>query len=172
MQSDVDTTELDLCVEDTFPLLQRRSRGRARSFLRIRAEPADLFSLEHQLVADEVNTPTGSDSGSLTEDTNGAGPEAIVTNVDLSEEVVDISAALERYNIEKDITTQIRMEFNKRPGPTGTSSSTGAFAPALLMTKQFIYSYTGSLAIVMSRPSALSSTHRAAGGSEWWRMSN
>ena len=52
----------------------------------------------------------GSDSGSLTEDTNGAGPlAAITTNVDLSEEVVNVtSAALEKYSIEKDIAAQIR----------------------------------------------------------------
>ena len=65
----------------------------------------------NQLVAEEVNAPTGSDSGSLTEDTNGAGPKAITTNIDLSEEVVNVaSAALERYNIEKDIAAQIRTE--------------------------------------------------------------
>ena len=40
---DVDTSELDPCVEDTFMFFQPRSRGTARSFLRIRAEPADLF---------------------------------------------------------------------------------------------------------------------------------
>ena len=40
---DVDTRELDPCLEDTFMLLQPRSRGTARSFLRIREEPADFF---------------------------------------------------------------------------------------------------------------------------------
>ena len=36
----------------------------------------------------------GSDSGSLTEDTNGAGPtKAITMNVDLSEEVVNVASA-------------------------------------------------------------------------------
>ena len=40
---DVDTSELDLCFEETFTLVQRRSRRRARSFLRIRAEPANPF---------------------------------------------------------------------------------------------------------------------------------
>ncbi|KAI0702129.1 hypothetical protein C8Q76DRAFT_802418 [Earliella scabrosa] len=119
--SDVDTSELDPCLEDTFPLLERRSisRERARLFLPIRAEPADLFSLENQLVADEVNVPTGSDSSSLAEDVNGAGPKAITMNVDLSEEVVNVaSAALEEYNIEKNVAAQMRTEFEKRHGPT------------------------------------------------------
>ena len=90
----------------------------------------------NQLVAEEVNAHTGSDSGSLTEDTNGAGPKAITTNIDLSEEVVNVaSTALERYNIEKDVAAQIRTEFYKRHGLTGTSSSTGTFAPALLMVR-------------------------------------
>ncbi|KAI0702127.1 hypothetical protein C8Q76DRAFT_697861 [Earliella scabrosa] len=90
---------------------------------------------QNQLVAEEVNAPTGSDSGSLTEDTNGAGPtKAITMGVDLSEEVVNVaSAALERCNMEKNIVAQIRTEFDKRHGRTGTSSSTGTFAPALLM---------------------------------------
>ena len=66
----------------------------------------------NQRVAEEVNAPMGSDSGSLTKDTNGAGPlAAIATNVDLSEEVVNVtSAALEKYSIEKDIAAQIRTE--------------------------------------------------------------
>ncbi|KAI0702219.1 hypothetical protein C8Q76DRAFT_697937 [Earliella scabrosa] len=94
-------------------------------------------SLENQLVAEAVNAPTGSDSCSLTEDTNGAGPtKAITMGVDLSEEVVNVaSAALERCNMEKNIVAQIRTEFDKRHGRTGTSSSTGTFAPALLMTQ-------------------------------------
>ena len=91
-------------------------------------------------MADKVDAPTGSDSGSLVKDTNGAGPKAIIKNVDMSEEMqqeaVDVaSAALEKYSIEKDTTAQIRTEFYKRHGLTGTSSSTGAFAPALLMVR-------------------------------------
>ena len=59
---------------------------------------------------DEVNAPTGSDSGSLAQDTvtNDPGPKVIVTNVDLSELVDVASAAHEKYNIKKDITAQIR----------------------------------------------------------------
>jgi dynein light chain LC8-type len=50
-------------------------------------------------------------------------PKAIIKNVDMSEEMqqesVDIaSAALEKYNIEKDIAAQIKKEFDKRHGPT------------------------------------------------------
>ena len=84
---------------------------------------------------DEVDAPTGSDSGSLAQD-NDAGPKAIVTNVDLSEEMVDVaSAALERYDIESVIAAQIRTEFDKRHGPTGTSSSPETLAPTLLMVR-------------------------------------
>ena len=50
-------------------------------------------------------------------------PKAIIKNVDMSEEMqqesVDIaSAALEKYNIEKDIAAQIKKEFDRRHGPT------------------------------------------------------
>jgi dynein light chain LC8-type len=52
-----------------------------------------------------------------------AGPKAIIKNVDMSDEMqqesVDIaSAALEKYNIEKDIAAQIKKEFDRRHGPT------------------------------------------------------
>ena len=53
----------------------------------------------------------------------GSAPKAIIKNVDMSEEMqqesVDIaSAALEKYNIEKDIAAQIKKEFDRRHGPT------------------------------------------------------
>jgi dynein light chain LC8-type len=53
----------------------------------------------------------------------GTGPKAIIKNVDMSEEMqqesVDVaSAALEKYNIEKDIAAHIKKEFDKRHGPT------------------------------------------------------
>lgn len=53
----------------------------------------------------------------------GVSPKAIIKNVDMSEEMqqdsVDIaSAALEKYNIEKDIAAQIKKEFDRRHGPT------------------------------------------------------
>lgn len=52
-----------------------------------------------------------------------AGPKAIIKNVDMSEELqqesVDIaSAALEKYNIEKDIAAHIKKEFDRRHGAT------------------------------------------------------
>jgi dynein light chain LC8-type len=53
----------------------------------------------------------------------GITPKAIIKNVDMSEEMqqdsVDIaSAALEKYNIEKDIAAQIKKEFDRKHGPT------------------------------------------------------
>ena len=73
-------------------------------------------------MADKVDAPTGSDAGSLPKN-DGQGPKAIIKNVDMGEEMqqeaVDIaSAALEKYNIEKDIAAQIKKEFDKRHGPT------------------------------------------------------
>ena len=73
-------------------------------------------------MADKVDAPTGSDAGSLPKN-DGQGPKAIIKNVDMSEEMqqeaVDVaSAALEKYNIEKDIAAQIKKEFDKRHGPT------------------------------------------------------
>ena len=73
-------------------------------------------------MADKVDAPTGSDAGSIAK-ADGAGPKAIIKNVDMSEEMqqesVDVaSAALEKYNIEKDIAAQIKKEFDRRHGPT------------------------------------------------------
>ena len=53
----------------------------------------------------------------------GNTPKAIIKNVDMNEEMqqdsVDIaSAALEKYNIEKDIAAQIKKEFDRKHGPT------------------------------------------------------
>lgn len=52
-----------------------------------------------------------------------AGPKAIIKNVDMNEELqqesVDITnAALEKYNIEKDIAAHIKKEFDRRYGAT------------------------------------------------------
>ena len=71
-------------------------------------------------------------------------PKAVIKNVDMSEEMqqeaVDIaSAALEKYNIEKDIAANIKKEFDKRHGPTwhvvvgknfGSYVTHGAFFPS------------------------------------------
>ncbi|CDZ96880.1 dynein light chain cytoplasmic [Phaffia rhodozyma] len=50
-------------------------------------------------------------------------PKAIIKNVDMSEEMqqeaVDVaSAALEKYNIEKDIAMHVKKEFDRRYGST------------------------------------------------------
>jgi dynein light chain LC8-type len=68
-------------------------------------------------------TSSSTDTGSNSKDTSGGSPKAIIKNVDMSEdmqqEAVDISsAALEKYNIEKDIAAQIKKEFDRRHGPT------------------------------------------------------
>ena len=73
-------------------------------------------------MADKVDAPTGSDAGSIAK-ADGAGPKAIIKNVDMSEEMqqeaVDVaSVSLEKYNIEKDIAAQIKKEFDRRHGPT------------------------------------------------------
>ncbi|KAL0575914.1 hypothetical protein V5O48_006060 [Marasmius crinis-equi] len=78
-------------------------------------------------MAEKHDAPTSSstDTGSSPRGaTDGAvAPKAIIKNVDMSEEMqqesVDIaSAALEKYNIEKDIAAQIKKEFDRRHGPT------------------------------------------------------
>ncbi|SJL03458.1 uncharacterized protein ARMOST_06814 [Armillaria ostoyae] len=77
-------------------------------------------------MAEKTDAPTSSstDAGSGPRVTDGASaPKAIIKNVDMSEEMqqesVDIaSAALEKYNIEKDIAAQIKKEFDRRHGPT------------------------------------------------------
>lgn len=136
-------------------------------------------------MADKLDAPTSSstDTGSSPRDGNGTGgPKAIIKNVDMSEEMqqesVDIaSAALEKYNIEKDIAAQIKKEFDRRHGPTwhvvvgknfgsyvthGESSlhyftlSTRVALQICCLTiisypetKHFIYFYVGSLAILI-----------------------
>jgi len=67
---------------------------------------------------------TSTDTGSSPRENNAAnGPRAIIKNVDMTEEMqqesVDIAtAALEKYNIEKDIAAQIKKEFDRRHGAT------------------------------------------------------
>jgi len=73
---------------------------------------------EKQDSATTLSTETGTGPRS-----DGNGPKAIIKNVDMSEEMqqesVDItSAALEKYNIEKDIAAQIKKELDRRHGPT------------------------------------------------------
>ncbi|RPD58706.1 outer dynein arm light chain 8 [Lentinus tigrinus ALCF2SS1-7] len=107
-------------------------------------------------MADKVDAPTGSDSGSLAKGgDSGSGPKAIIKNVDMSEEMqqeaVDVaSAALEKYNIEKDIAAQIKKEFDKRYSPTWhvvVGKNFGSYVTH--ETKHFIYFYIGTLAILI-----------------------
>lgn len=85
-----------------------------------------LLCTRHKSISEQekLNAPTSSTETSTgSGKDNGAGPKAIIKNVDMSEELqqeaVDItSAALEKYNIEKDIAAQIKKEFDKRHGPT------------------------------------------------------
>jgi dynein light chain LC8-type len=72
---------------------------------------------------DAPTTNSSTETGSGSKDGTGVGPKAIIKNVDMSEEMqqeaVDIaSAALEKYNIEKDIAAQIKKEFDRRHQPT------------------------------------------------------
>jgi len=104
---------------------------------------------------EKVDAPTSStDAGSGPRD-GGSGPKAIIKNVDMSEEMqqesVDIaSAALEKYNIEKDIAAQIKKEFDRRHGPTWhvvVGKNFGSYVTH--ETKHFIYFYVGQLAILV-----------------------
>ena len=73
-------------------------------------------------MSEKVDAPTSSTDVSLNEKSSGHA-KAVIKNVDMSEEMqqeaVDVaSAALEKYNIEKDIAAQIKKEFDRRHGPT------------------------------------------------------
>ncbi|KAJ6591642.1 outer dynein arm light chain 8 [Mycena vulgaris] len=102
-------------------------------------------------------TSSSTDAGSGPRDAGNtlAGPKAIIKNVDMSDEMqqesVDIaSAALEKYNIEKDIAAQIKKEFDRRHGPTWhvvVGKNFGSYVTH--ETKHFIYFYVGSLAILI-----------------------
>lgn len=74
-------------------------------------------------MSEKVDAPTSSDASLAKGGDPSQGPKAIIKNVDMSEdmqqEAVDVAhAALEKYNIEKDIAAQIKKEFDKRHGPT------------------------------------------------------
>ncbi|THH27564.1 hypothetical protein EUX98_g6631 [Antrodiella citrinella] len=101
---------------------------------------------------EKVDAPTSSTEISSTKD---ALAKAVVKNVDMTDdmqqEAVDIaSAALEKYNIEKDIAAQIKKEFDKRFGPTWhvvVGKNFGSYVTH--ETKHFIYFYVGSLALLI-----------------------
>lgn len=74
-------------------------------------------------MSEKQDAPTSSTETSSAVNGTGGGPKAVIKNVDMSEEMqqeaVDIaSAALEKYNIEKDIAAQIKKEFDRKHGPT------------------------------------------------------
>jgi dynein light chain LC8-type len=134
-------------------------------------------------ITEKLDAPMSTETGTR-DSTPGSGPKAVIKNVDMTEEMqqetVDIaSAALEKYNIEKDIAAQIKKEFDRRHGPTwhvvvgknfgsyvthGEHSSSVFYSPArrchtpfLLSdsafcsteTKHFIYFYVGPLAFLI-----------------------
>ncbi|KAH9973435.1 dynein light chain type 1-domain-containing protein [Lactifluus volemus] len=99
-------------------------------------------------------TSTSTDAG-IGGAAGGTGPKAIIKNVDMTEEMqqecVDIAtAALEKYNIEKDIAAQIKKEFDRCHGPTWhvvVGKNFGSYVTH--ETKHFIYFYLGHLAILI-----------------------
>jgi len=101
---------------------------------------------------DAMSTSTDAGIGGAA---GSAGPKAIIKNVDMSDEMqhesVDVaSAALEKYNIEKDIAAHIKKEFDRRHGPTWhvvVGKNFGSYVTH--ETKHFIYFYVGSHAILI-----------------------
>lgn len=115
-------------------------------------------------MADKVDAPTSSsstDAGSVPKD--GTGPKAIIKNVDMSEEMqqqsVDIaSAALEKYNIEKDIAAQIKKEFDRRHGPTWhvvVGKNFGSYVTHGTSSHIYIHTMRRSLALCRMRSLSL-----------------
>ncbi|KAF8473749.1 dynein light chain type 1-domain-containing protein [Russula ochroleuca] len=104
---------------------------------------------------DATSTSTDAGIGGTAGSAGGGGPKAIIKNVDMTEDMqqesVDVaSAALEKYNIEKDIAAQIKKEFDKRHGATWhvvVGKNFGSYVTH--ETKHFIYFYIGSLAILI-----------------------
>ena len=122
-------------------------------------------------MSEKVDAPTSSTDVSLNEKSSGHA-KAVIKNVDMSEEMqqeaVDVaSAALEKYNIEKDIAAQIKKEFDKRHGPTwhvvvgknfGSYVTHGAFVFVLWMGG--VAARAGERVGRVSCPRLLSSTRR------------
>ena len=75
-------------------------------------------------MSEKLDTPVSpAEAGPGPKENSSTVPKAIIKNVDMNEEMqqesVDIaSAALEKFNIEKDIAAQIKKEFDRRHGPT------------------------------------------------------
>jgi len=106
-------------------------------------------------MSDKQDAPTSSATDTTGIGREGSGPKATIKNVDMTEEMkqeaIDVtSAALEKYNIEKDIAAQIKKEFDRRHGPTWhvvVGKNFGSYVTH--ETKHFIYFYVGSLAILI-----------------------
>ncbi|KAI9451753.1 outer dynein arm light chain 8 [Lactarius psammicola] len=106
-------------------------------------------------MSEKLDTTSTSTDAGIGGAAGSAGPKAIIKNVDMSEEMqqesVDVaSAALEKFNIEKDIAAQIKKEFDRRHGPTWhvvVGKNFGSYVTH--ETKHFIYFYIGSLAILV-----------------------
>ncbi|CAG8594488.1 7065_t:CDS:2 [Ambispora gerdemannii] len=79
----------------------------------------------------------------------------IVKNVDMNEEMQQeaiecAQAALEKYNIEKDIAAYIKREFDKKHGVTWHCIVGRNFGSYVTHeTKHFIYFYIGQIAILL-----------------------
>ncbi|KAF5338372.1 hypothetical protein D9611_012510 [Ephemerocybe angulata] len=103
----------------------------------------------------KVDAPTSQATDASAPRDSATSAKAIIKNVDMSEDMqqesVDIaSAALEKYNIEKDIAAQIKKEFDRRHGPTWhvvVGKNFGSYVTH--ETKHFIYFYIGPLAILI-----------------------
>uniref|UniRef100_A0A6P5LY04 Dynein light chain n=1 Tax=Phascolarctos cinereus TaxID=38626 RepID=A0A6P5LY04_PHACI len=81
--------------------------------------------------------------------------KAILENADVLEEMQQASVecatqALEKYNIEKDITAYIKKEFDKKYNPTWHCIMGRNFSSYMKHeTKHFIYFYLGQVAILL-----------------------
>ncbi|KAF8892070.1 dynein light chain type 1-domain-containing protein [Infundibulicybe gibba] len=106
-------------------------------------------------MSEPVSSATDTNPGPRDGVPTPGGPKAIIKNVDMSEEMqqesVDIaSAALEKFNIEKDIAAQIKKDFDRKYGPTWHAVVGKNFGSYVTHeTKHFIYFYVGSLAILI-----------------------
>jgi len=106
-------------------------------------------------MADKTDTSTtGSTAGesAIGKETNA---KVVVKNVDMSEELqmaaIDTAlAALEKFNMEKDIAAHIKKDFDRQYGVTWhavVGKNFGSFVTH--ETKNFIYFYVGPLAFLL-----------------------
>ncbi|KAG9416254.1 Dynein light chain 2, cytoplasmic [Aphanomyces cochlioides] len=75
--------------------------------------------------------------------------KAVIKNADMHEDMQQ-DAALEKYNIEKDIAAFIKKEFDKKYNPTWHCIVGRNFGSYVTHeTKHFIYFYLGQVAILL-----------------------